>query len=71
MAWRRDSTHRALILEKIAAHEGGAGDADEGPREIMGGGAPEDAVELPAKVVEGTSSHTPSLTSLAPILTNV
>lgn len=61
----------ALILEKIAAHEGGAGDADEGPREIMGGGAPEDAVELPAKVVEGTSSHTPSLTLLAPILTNV
>ena len=43
----------ALILEKIAAHEGGTGD-DEAPREIMGGGAPEDAVELPAKVVEGT-----------------
>jgi essential nuclear protein 1 len=42
----------ALILEKIAAHEGGAAEGDEGPREIMGGGAPEDAVELPAKVVE-------------------
>lgn len=46
----------ALILEKIAAHEGGAGEADEGPRDVMGGGAPEDAVELPAKVVEGMSS---------------
>jgi essential nuclear protein 1 len=45
----------ALILQKIAAHEGGAGagEQDEGPRQIMGGGAPEDAVELPAKVVEG------------------
>ena len=43
----------ALILEKIAAHEGGAVGGEEGPREIMGGGAPEDAVELPAKVVEG------------------
>ena len=43
-----------MILEKIAAHEGGAGEQDEGPRQIMGGGAPEDAVELPAKVVEGT-----------------
>ncbi|KZM23324.1 snoRNA-binding rRNA-processing protein [Ascochyta rabiei] len=44
----------ALILEKIAAHEGGGGggEANQGPREIVGGGAPEDAVELPAKVVE-------------------
>lgn len=37
-----------LILEKIALHE--AATAHE-PR-IHGGGAPEDAVELPAKVVE-------------------
>ncbi|KAF2822284.1 rRNA processing protein-like protein Bystin [Ophiobolus disseminans] len=40
----------ALILEKIAAHE--AGDGAVKQPEIMGGGAPEDAVELPAKVVE-------------------
>jgi hypothetical protein len=46
----------ALILEKIAAHEAGDG-AVQQPREIMGGGAPEDAVELPAKVVEGTLPH--------------
>jgi essential nuclear protein 1 len=38
----------ALILEKIAAHE-----AENPPeRVIQGGGDPEDAVELPAKVVE-------------------
>jgi hypothetical protein len=43
----------ALILEKIAAHEATDG-AVQQPREILGGGAPEDAVELPAKVVEGT-----------------
>lgn len=37
-----------LILEKIAEHE-----AQRGPeREILGGGAPEDAVEIPAKVAE-------------------
>jgi essential nuclear protein 1 len=41
----------ALILEKIAAHEAGDGTVQQ-PREIMGGGDPEDAVELPAKVVE-------------------
>lgn len=41
----------ALILEKIAAHE--AGGEVQHP-EIQGGGAPEDAIELPAKVVEGT-----------------
>jgi essential nuclear protein 1 len=39
-----------LILEKIAAHEAGAPPAD--PRDIQGGGDPDDAVELPAKVVE-------------------
>ncbi|KAJ4376103.1 snoRNA-binding rRNA-processing protein [Neocucurbitaria cava] len=39
----------ALILEKIAAHEAGGGEVQP---EIMGGGAPEDAIELPAKVVE-------------------
>ncbi|KAI9795626.1 MAG: snoRNA-binding rRNA-processing protein [Piccolia ochrophora] len=37
-----------LILEKIAAHEA----AQAGPVAIQGGGVPEDAVELPAKVVE-------------------
>lgn len=37
-----------LILEKIAAHEA----AQAGELIIQGGGAPEDAVELPAKVVE-------------------
>lgn len=42
----------ALILEKIAAHE--AGGEVQHP-DIQGGGAPEDAIELPAKVVEGTS----------------
>ena len=41
----------ALILEKIAAHE--ASDGAVKQPEIMGGGAPEDAIELPAKVVEG------------------
>ena len=40
----------ALILEKIAAHEAG-GEVQQ--PEIQGGGAPEDAIELPAKVVEG------------------
>jgi essential nuclear protein 1 len=37
----------ALILEKIAAHE-----AANPAQEIHGGGAPEDAVEIPEKVVE-------------------
>ncbi|KAF2028845.1 Bystin-domain-containing protein [Setomelanomma holmii] len=40
----------ALILEKIAAHE--ASDGAVKQPEILGGGAPEDAIELPAKVVE-------------------
>lgn len=39
-----------MILEKIAERE--AQEAAEGPRDIIGGGAPEDAVELPARVVE-------------------
>jgi essential nuclear protein 1 len=38
----------ALILEKIAAHEA----AHPEERQVQGGGDPEDAVELPAKVVE-------------------
>jgi essential nuclear protein 1 len=38
----------ALILEKIAQHEAG----NPSKPEIYGGGDPEDAVELPAKVVE-------------------
>ncbi|MCJ1263006.1 snoRNA-binding rRNA-processing protein [Lobaria immixta] len=37
-----------LILEKIAAHEAG----QAGEVVIQGGGSPEDAIELPAKVVE-------------------
>lgn len=37
-----------LILEKIAAHEA----ATVREPKIQGGGPPEDAVELPAKVVE-------------------
>ena len=37
-----------LILEKIAAHEAVRSDQPV----IQGGGLPEDAVELPAKVVE-------------------
>lgn len=44
-----------LILEKIAAHEaqaGGAPPAGHDPRDIRGDGHPDDAVELPAKVVE-------------------
>ncbi|KAI9845034.1 MAG: snoRNA-binding rRNA-processing protein [Thelocarpon superellum] len=40
-----------LILEKIAAHEA-AEAADAGHPAILGGGPPEDAIELPAKVVE-------------------
>lgn len=42
-----------LILSKIALHE--AATAHE-PR-IQGGGAPEDAIELPAKVVEVYSKY--------------
>lgn len=37
-----------LILERIAAHES----TDNGPKALQGGGPPEEAVELPAKVVE-------------------
>lgn len=37
-----------LILEKIAAHEA----AQTGERVIIGGGAPEDAVEMNPKVVQ-------------------
>jgi essential nuclear protein 1 len=50
----------ALILEKIAAHE--AGGEVQRP-EIQGGGAPEDAIELPAKVVEGTPPLFPTQVS--------
>ena len=42
-----------LILEKIAAHE--AAQSEE-PM-IQGGGPPEDAIELPAKVVEVYSKY--------------
>ncbi|EGP90414.1 unnamed protein product [Zymoseptoria tritici ST99CH_1A5] len=42
-----------LILEKIAAHEARGGAADDNiPHHVQGGGDPNDAVELPAKVVE-------------------
>jgi hypothetical protein len=37
-----------LILEKIAAHEAAQGDEHA----VLGPGAPEDAIEIPAKVVE-------------------
>jgi len=42
-----------LILEKIAAHEAG----QAGQIHIQGGGEPQDAVELPAKVVEVYSKY--------------
>lgn len=42
-----------LILEKIAAHEAG----QAGEPVIQGGGMPEDAVKLPAKVVEVYSKY--------------
>lgn len=42
-----------LILEKIAAHEA----AQIGEPVIQGGGVPEDAIELPAKVVEVYSKY--------------
>ena len=37
-----------LILKKIEAHEA----AEDGQPVVQGGGLPEDAMELPAKVVE-------------------
>ena len=44
-----ESTNLAdLILEKIAAYESGQGDKPT----IQGGGAPEDAVQIPAKAIE-------------------
>ena len=42
-----------LILEKIAAHES----TQQGEPPIQGGGPQEDAVELPAKVVEIYSKY--------------
>lgn len=42
-----------LILQKIALHEAATGHE---PR-IQGGGAPEEAIELPAKVVEVYSKY--------------
>jgi hypothetical protein len=49
-----DGTNLAdLILEKIAAHEAG----QSGQPIIYGGGEPEEAVELPAKVVEVYSKY--------------
>ena len=49
-----------LILEQIAAHEA----AQTGEPVIHGGGPPEDAIELPAKVVEVYSKYSPPLESL-------
>jgi len=46
-----------LILEKIAAHEAGP----SGQPVVHGGGEPEDAVELPAKVVEVYSKYHSSM----------
>lgn len=55
-----DSTNLAdLILEKIAAHEA---HTDSRPV-VQGGGPPEDAVELPAKVVEVYTKFVHLLTS--------
>jgi essential nuclear protein 1 len=46
---QQDDTNLAdLILERIAQHEASQAQG----RRIVGGGAPEDAIELPAKVVE-------------------
>lgn len=42
-----------LILAQIAAHEA----AQAGEPVIQGGGPPEDAIELPAKVVEVYSKY--------------
>ena len=55
-----------LILEKIAAHEAAQG----GERVYQGGGAPEDAVELPAKVVEVYSKYL-QLSATLPSTTDV
>ena len=44
-----------LILEKIAAHEA----AESGQRVVIGGGPPEDAIEMPAKVVEVYTKSVP------------
>lgn len=44
-----------LILEKIAAHEAAQA---RGPA-VMGGGAPEDAVELPVKAIEVFEKYVP------------
>ncbi len=51
----------ALILAKIAEHEAQGGEVQP---QIMGGGAPEDAIELPAKVVEGKSSKSSILITI-------
>ena len=47
-----------LILERIEAHE--AEQQDQGA--VQGGGPPEEAIELPAKVVEVYSKYSPLLT---------
>ena len=44
-----------LILEQIAAHEAGQQNQDTVPK----GGPPEEAIELPAKVVEVYSKYSP------------
>ena len=50
-----------LILEKIAAHEAAQAKQDgEGPPNVIGGGPPEDAVEIPAKVAEVYSQYAAS-----------
>lgn len=42
-----------LILEKIAEHEAKeAGETGPGGQFVQGGGAPEDAVQIPAKAIE-------------------
>lgn len=51
-----------LILEKIAAHEA----AHAGQRDVVGGGPPEDAIELPAKVVEVYTQYVAKVAQLLP-----
>lgn len=41
-----------LILEKIAEHEAQTGGGDGNERQVVGGGPPEDAVQIPAKAIE-------------------
>jgi len=62
-----DSTNLAdLILEKIAQHEASQAQGHV----IRGGGAPEDAIELPAKVVEVYTQYVSTTSNTLRISTN-